>query len=58
MVGASCAVDSFGTAAIGVRGRGEVPREEEVVSALPRAADGSRGGMGGVVVTVGMSIAW
>jgi len=58
MVGPSCAVDSFGTAAIGVRGRGEVPREDEVVRALPRAADGSRGGIGGVVVTVGMSIPW
>jgi len=58
MVGPSCAVDSFGTAAMGVRGRGEVPREDDVVSALPRAADGSRGGNGGVVVTVGMSMPW
>jgi hypothetical protein len=57
----SWVVVSFGTEATGVRGRGEAPRPEAVVRALPRTKDGSRecnDANDGVGVTARISAAW
>jgi len=42
--------------AAGVRGRGEVPRDDEVVRARPRAVDVSRAGIGGRGATEDISM--